>query len=160
MSLKHIPAAVLLLALTFAIRQAEAQELRLESNTFTDGSTLPASALFNYPVNGVNICSVNGAPGGDQSPELHWNVVPEGTRSFVVIAYDVTAAYTHWGMYNINASTHELPMNAGASGSPYGQQILNDGFVNQGYDGPCPPANVAPTTHEYVFTLYALSTTL
>lgn len=138
---------------------ASAQEqFRLSSTTFSNGSTLPLSMILNEPSNGVNVCTANGAPGGDQSPELSWTGTPRGTRSFVVVLYDVTAAFTHWGMYNIAANVNQLPANAGQAGSAYGLQIENDFDLGQQYDGPCPPANVAPDAHQYVFTVYALST--
>lgn len=50
-----------------------------------------------------NVCSIDGSPGGNQSPELSWTGIPAGTASFVVTAYDTTAAFTHWGMYNVSA---------------------------------------------------------
>src|SRR6516162_701544 len=68
-------------------------KFQVSSTTFTDGGTLPLITVFNqcpqYP------------GGGDQSPELSWTKAPEDTRSFMVITYDVTASFTHWGMYNI-----------------------------------------------------------
>jgi Raf kinase inhibitor-like YbhB/YbcL family protein len=76
----------------------------------------------------------------------------------VVVLYDVTASFTHWGMYNISGNVTQLPENAGKAGSPYGLQVENDFGLGQEYDGPCPPANVAPDTHKYVFTVYALNT--
>lgn len=130
---------------------------QLHSTAFSRGGALPLSAIFNNPVNGVNTCTANGAAGGDQSPQLSWTNAPWGTRSFVVVLYDVTASFTHWGMYNIAGSATGLPENAGIAGSSYGQQILNDFEVGNEYDGPCPPANVAPDSHAYVFTVYALS---
>jgi Raf kinase inhibitor-like YbhB/YbcL family protein len=78
----------------------------------------------------------------------------------VVVLYDVTASFTHWGMYNISANAKQLPENAGVANSSYGLQIENDFDLGQQYDGPCPPANVPPDTHKYVFTAYALSTKL
>ena len=36
----------------------------------------------------------------------------------------------------------------------------NDFALGQQYDGPCPPANVTPDIHNYVFTVYALNITL
>ena len=51
----------------------------------------------------------------------------------------------------------ELPEGAGAADSKYGGQINND-FGDPNYDGPCPPAGVAPDAHHYVFTVYALDT--
>jgi len=152
---------------TILATQAGAQQkpspdaaFQLTSTTFTKGSTLPISTIHNIVQNGVNICSIDGSTGGNESPELSWTNAPKRTQTFVVVTYDVTAAFTHWGMYNIPATTTELPQNAGVAGSSYGSQIFNDFFVGAEYDGPCPPANVAPFAHHYVFTVYALDTTL
>jgi Raf kinase inhibitor-like YbhB/YbcL family protein len=132
----------------------------LRSGTFDNDQTLPISTIDNIVTNGVNGCSIDGSMGGDRSPELSWSGAPAGTRSFVVTAYDVTAAFTHWGMYNIDGHATGLPENAGVPGSTYGAQIVNDFFVGAEYDGPCPPTNVAPFVHHYVFMVYALDTTL
>jgi len=137
-----------------------AGNFELHSNRFVNQSELPLSTILNNQVNGVNTCTANGAAGGDQSPELSWSGAPEGTRSYVVVLYDVTAAFTHWGMYNIRGDANGLPANAGIAGSAFGQQIENDFALGMQYDGPCPPANVAPDAHQYVFRVYALSTTL
>ena len=91
------------------------QQLQVTSETFSPGAALPLSAVFNNPVNGMNSCTPNGAAGGDESPQLSWRHVPRGTRSFVVILYDTTAAFTHWGMYNIAAQSRMLPQNAGSA---------------------------------------------
>jgi len=133
---------------------------QLTSSTFTNNSELPLSMILNNQVNGVNTCSVNGAAGGDTSPELSWSGAPQGTRSFVVVLYDVTAAFTHWGMYNIKPTVSQLPAGAGVAGSSYGLQIENDFDLGMEYDGPCPPAGYVPYQHQYVFTIYALSTQL
>jgi Raf kinase inhibitor-like YbhB/YbcL family protein len=130
--------------------------LQLTSTTFANNSLMPITTIHNMVVNNVNVCSIDGSPGGNQSPALSWSGAPRDTRTFVVVAYDVTAAFTHWGMYNIAGNATELPMNAGVAGSPYGTQIVNDFFIGAEYDGPCPPANVAPFVHHYVFTVYAL----
>jgi Raf kinase inhibitor-like YbhB/YbcL family protein len=129
---------------------------QLTSTTFMNNQFLPISTIDNIVTNGVNTCSINGTQGGDESPELSWTGVPPATRSFVVVLYDVTAAFTHWGMYNIAGQLSGLPENAGVAGSRYGAQILNDFGASQQYNGPCPPANVAPYVHDYVFTVYAL----
>ena len=143
--------------------QTHAQEgsrFQLTSSTFADGATMPISTIHNHIVNNVNVCSIDGSPGGNQSPELSWTNAPVGTQTFAVVAYDTTAAFTHWGMYNIPATTTELPANAGVPGSSYGTQVVNDNFAAAEYDGPCPPAHVAPDAHHYVFTVYALDTQL
>jgi Raf kinase inhibitor-like YbhB/YbcL family protein len=150
-------------ALTLAILAASAsaqESFQLHSTTFSNDSTLPISMILNNQVNGVNTCSASGAAGYDESPELFWTGAPRGTQFFAVVLYDVTASFTHWGMYNISGNVNQLPENAGVASSQYGLQIENDFDLGQQYDGPCPPANVAPDTHKYVFTVYALSTKL
>jgi Raf kinase inhibitor-like YbhB/YbcL family protein len=127
---------------------------RVSSTTFTDGGELPLSTVL-----GSSSCTfVSG--GGDQSPELSWEHAPHDARSFVVTLFDVTAAFTHWGMYNISRETTELPENAGVAGSKYGQQVFNDFFFGPQYDGPCPPNNLKPLVHDYVFTVFALDASL
>ena len=133
---------------------------QLSSTTFANQTTLPISMISNIVVNGSNVCSIDGSPGGNQSPALAWTNVPPHTASFVVTMYDTTASFTHWGMYNISATATGLPENAGVAGSAYGSQIVNDFFFGAEYDGPCPPANVRPFVHYYVFSVYALNTTL
>ena len=126
-------------------------KFRLSSTTFSDGGTLPLSTVYNqcpyYP------------GGGDLSPELSWTNAPHGTHSFVVVTYDVTASFTHWGMYNISPNETGLPQNAGVAGSSFGVQIAND-FGDLSYDGPCPPPQFTPVVHHYIFTVYALDTAL
>jgi Raf kinase inhibitor-like YbhB/YbcL family protein len=136
---------------------------RLHSTTFKNDATLPLSMIANFSSSSPNSnpCTFNGEPGGNQSPELSWTGAPAGTRSFVVIMYDVTASFTHWGMYNIPLKATGLPANAGVVGDDFGDQINNDyGIGDLSYDGPCPPTTSTPLVHHYVFTVYALDTTL
>lgn len=130
--------------------------LTLQSATFSDGGTLPLSMINTIPdANGHNMCTASGAAGGNESPQLSWRNAPHETRSFVVIAYDVTAQFTHWMMYNIPAETTGLPENAGTPGSVYGVQNGSD-FFQPNYGGPCPPMTLKPLAHVYRFTVYAL----
>jgi phosphatidylethanolamine-binding protein (PEBP) family uncharacterized protein len=103
--------ASLALALTVCTAMSFAQDeesadrdrrFHLHSTTFSNDSILPISTINNIVVNGKNGCSINGATGGNKSPELSWSGTPAGTRSFVVTVYDVPAAFTQWGMYNIS----------------------------------------------------------
>jgi phosphatidylethanolamine-binding protein (PEBP) family uncharacterized protein len=127
------------LALVILAASASAQEsFQLHSTTFSNDSTLPISMILNNQVNGVNTCTASGAAGYDESPELFWTGAPRGTQFFAVVLYDVTASFTHWGMYNINGNVTQLPENAGLAGSHYGLQIENDFDLGQQYDGPCP----------------------
>jgi Raf kinase inhibitor-like YbhB/YbcL family protein len=165
MNSRRLPAARACLAVCvlslgpLAAASAGDGEFRINSTTFRDGGALPTSMADNFPVNGVNVCTADGSVGGNTSPELAWQNAPAGTRSFVVIAFDVTASFTHWGIYNIGASTTVLPAGAGTAVSSYGAQVNND-FPSHGYEGPCPPAGVVPFAHHYVFTVYALDTHL
>ena len=133
----------------------------VRSSTFQNDTTMPISTISNVQFNGSNVCSIDGSPGGDESPELSWWNVPRGTRSFAVTTFDTTAGFVHWGMYNISATTTELPQNAGVTGSSYGSQVINS-FGSAGtnadleYAGPCPPPDYPPNVHHYVFTVYAL----
>jgi len=83
------------------------QKFRVSSTTFTNGSDLPLSMIL-----GSNNCTyVSG--GGDQSPQLSWKHAPFGTQSFVVTLYDATAAFTHWGMYNISTDYYSVTPDTG-----------------------------------------------
>ncbi|HUO95214.1 MAG TPA: YbhB/YbcL family Raf kinase inhibitor-like protein [Steroidobacteraceae bacterium] len=128
---------------------------RVTSSTYANNSVLPISMIDNFVSGTTNACSVDGSAGGNQSPEVSWTHAPWGTHSFVVVMFDVTASFTHWGMYNIPTWTSSLPAGAGAAGSTYGAQVYND-FYDQSYDGPCPPVGVQPFSHKYVLTVYAL----
>lgn len=99
--------------------------------------------------------------GEDVSPELVWNNVPEGARSFVLICSDPDApvrTFIHWVIYNIPAESTRLaegvpPDNEVAGGI---RQGIND-FRRIGYNGPKPPPG---KPHRYFFRLYALDTVL
>ena len=101
---------------------------------------------------GGDIPSVYTCDGEERSPALRWSDPPAGTQSFALIADDPDlpgGTFTHWVLYNIPASTNELP--EGLQAGQVGTSGNND-FGRTGYGGPCPPSG----THRYYFTLYAL----
>lgn len=131
------------------VASAWEHEFRLTSTTFENDQLIPSSMVFSGQLG--SICT-----GSNESPELSWTPAVHGTRSYAVVLFDVTANFTHWGVFNIPPSVTELSAGAGAAGGGPGQQILNDAF-NFGYSGPCPPPDLVPGgTHRYVFTVYAL----
>lgn len=124
---------------------------RVTSTTFQNDATIPATMIFNGTLGSVCV-------GGDMSPQLTWTKSLPWTRSYAVITYDVTANFTHWGIYNIPPDVTELPANASAT-TNYPQITDDAGVV--GYAGPCPPPDIVPNgIHKYLFTVYALDTTL
>src|ERR1700758_75263 len=158
-SILRVAVLGVMLSLSAAANSQDHRRFEVRSATFENDTTLPLSTIDNILVNGSNVCSLDGSVGGNQSPQLSWANAPADTRSFAVVLFDTTASFAHWGIYNIAGDATGLPADAGAAGSPYGKQVFND-FPDQNYDGPCPPPNVPPNTHRYVFTVYALSSNL
>jgi Raf kinase inhibitor-like YbhB/YbcL family protein len=125
---------------------------RVTSTTFENNTLVPASMVFSGQLGSSCI-------GGNMSPELKWTHAAPWTKSYAVVTFDVTANFTHWGIYNIPPDVTELPENAGVATSTY-PQISNDIFT-VGYIGPCPPPDIVPDgIHRYLFTVYALDTKL
>lgn len=94
--------------------------------------------------------------GGNTSPELSWTSAGPLTRSYAVTLFDVSANFTHWGVYNISPRVTGLAEGAGAPTNTALLQVYNDAGI-QGYSGPCPPPDIVPNgIHHYIFTVYAL----
>lgn len=104
---------------------------------------------------GARIPRLHTCEGGDRSPPLTWDGAPAGAKSFALVCDDPDApagTWHHWGVYDIPATTKELPAGV-AAGAPGLKQALND-FGRVGYGGPCPPKGHG--VHHYRFTVYAL----
>lgn len=92
--------------------------------------------------------------GENYSPPLHWEGAPDETRSFVLTVIDPDGGnWVHWLLLNIPADITALPE---AVNGPLIGIAGKNSFRETGYGGPCPPSG----THRYIFTLYALDTTL
>jgi len=105
-----------------------------------------------------------GCHGPNQSPALKWSNPPAGTKSFAVTMFDPyrppVSGWWHWVVYDIPATTTQLPHNAGLPGDPGmprgAQQGKPDGEAPEAhYYGPCPDVGDPP--HHYTITVYALS---
>ena len=108
--------------------------MHLTSTSFADGEAIPSK----------HTCD-----GADDSPQLAWSDVPDGTASFALIVDDPDAGgFVHWVLTDIPGDARELPEGEGDS---IGTPGPND-FGRSGWAGPCPPGE-----HRYAFTLYALS---
>lgn len=120
--------------------------INIISNSFENGEIIPRKFTCD---------------GDDISPELSWEPIPVGTKSFALIADDPDApvgTWTHWLLYDIPANFTALPENIAKTAKVpgIGKQGVND-FRKLGYGGPCPPVG---KPHRYFFKLFALDTKL
>lgn len=91
--------------------------------------------------------------GKDVSPDLVWSEPPEGTASLALTLTDPDArGFVHWVVWNIPAAATGFTEGAVPEGAIQGR----NSFRRDGWGGPCPPSG----SHHYVFTLYALDTTI
>lgn len=131
------------LLFTRAMRAEDTAPLSLTSTAFTYGAAIPMT----YTCMGSNI-----------SPALKVSGVPVETKSLAVVCEDPDApggTFIHWILFNLPASTTELP--EGLVALPAGALLGTNGFGNMAYNGPCPPAG---SNHRYFYRLLALDTML
>lgn len=132
---------------------ATAMGLSLTSPTFAGGGAYPAA----------QVASGFGCSGPNISPALNWSGVPAGTQSLVLTKYDPDAptgsGFWHWAVFNIPPAppasrrapgTRRHPARRGHAAEQRGRAARLHRRV--------PP--VGDPAHRYVFTLYALSSTL
>lgn len=133
-----------------SVTTEETMTMTLTSSAFLDGAFIPKE----FTCDGDNV-----------NPPLTITNAPIGTAVFVLVVDDpdipleVKAArgiekFDHWAVYNIPGDTTEIPV-----ASTLGTASRN-GRGDSGYTGPCPPPQYEPTTHRYIFRLYALSAPL
>lgn len=124
-------------------------DLRLTSSAFSEGGEIP---------------SIHTCDGPDLSPALNWSLLPDSTRSLVLIVDDPDApdprapkmVWVHWVLYNIPPATGGLAEAMDTEDLPPGTlEGLND-WRETGYRGPCPPTG----KHRYFFKLYCLDVIL
>ncbi|MEK7107353.1 MAG: YbhB/YbcL family Raf kinase inhibitor-like protein, partial [Patescibacteria group bacterium] len=100
--------------------------------------------------------------GGSISPSLAFSGTPENARSLALIMDDPDVprvlrpdgVFDHWVLFNI------LPATAGIGEGKSAGTAGANGAGKNAYTEPCPPPQYEPKEHRYVFTLYALDTTL
>ena len=100
-----------------------------------------------------------GCHGGNLSPELSWDKVPAGTRSFALTVHDPDAptgsGWWHWVVYDLPATTRSLPRGIGKGADlPEGARQGRTDFGSTGFGGACPPVGDKP--HRYIFPVHAL----
>jgi Raf kinase inhibitor-like YbhB/YbcL family protein len=110
--------------------------MKLLSEDFRENETIPST----FTCDGEDIC-----------PQLHWEDVPEGTRSFALSVTDPDApggTFIHWLIHDIPKDVRSV----GRGELPIGVKQVKNDFGKERYGGPCPPSG----THRYYFRLYAL----
>ncbi len=123
----------------------EVDMFTLTSSAFAENGNI--ADLYTYSMG--KQCS-----GENFSPPLAWSGAPESAKSFLLTMIDPDGGnWVHWLLVNIPADTTSLE--EAVNGPEIGIPGRNS-FGENGYGGPCPPSG----THRYVFTLYALDTTL
>ena len=111
--------------------------MKLKSKDFVDNSNIPSE----FTCDGRNV-----------SPQLSWEDVPDGTKSFALSVTDPDApggTWIHWLVYDISKELREIERASLPDGA---KEVVND-FGRKSYGGPCPPPG---NPHRYQFTLYAL----
>jgi Raf kinase inhibitor-like YbhB/YbcL family protein len=112
--------------------------MKLKSKDFVDGGSIPSE----FTCDGRNI-----------SPQLSWEDVPDGTKSFTLAVTDPDAlggTWIHWLVYGISKELRQIEQ----ASLPEGAEEVQNDFGRTRYGGPCPPSG----THRYFFIIYALDT--
>jgi len=123
--------------------------MEITSSAFAEGGMIPSQYTCDLPSGGKN-------------PPLSWSDVPAGAVSLALIMDDPDVpkalkpdgVFDHWVLYDINPATKGV-----GEGEQVGTAGANGAGANA-YTGPCPPREYEPSTHRYIFVLYALDTTL
>ena len=119
--------------------------LTLSSTSFKEGESIPVKHHMGEAYG-------MGCAGGNVSPELHWEGVPEGTKSIVIQCFDPDApsgsGFWHWVVANIPANATSV---SEGGGLPEGSLETRTDIGAPGWIGPCPPEGHG--VHRYIFTI-------
>ncbi len=114
--------------------------MKISSSAFTSGQLIPTI----YTCDGHSI-----------NPPLTVESIPLGTMSLTITFDDPDATlgtFHHWLVWNIPANMQNIPENWNPTNAVQGESSSGQ----KKYVGPCPPKG----QHRYIFTVYALNTTL
>ena len=123
------------------LNQDAQQNMTVTSPVFGQGIIIPAQ----YTCHGHD---------GGISPPLYWSGAPAGTKSLALVVDDADAPitpYIYWIVFDISPATTDIQ-----AGRLSGAKQADNSRGFDRYDAPCPIHG----SHEYRFTIYALSTVL
>ena len=119
-------------------------DITVRSAQFQDGGEIPLSAAHSL-VGGQN-----------ESPQLSWSGVPQGTKSIAITCWDpdapTTVGFSHWVRVGISPAIESLDEGSGTERGDWQDGITDWGET--GYGGMAPPPG--DPAHHYHFTVYAL----
>lgn len=119
--------------------------LQIDNGSISNGSSIPSEFT----------CSGEGI-----QPDVSWDGIPPETKSLILILDDPDApagTFTHWIVYNISSDIHMIPEEFTAYPSSQGIIVGVNSALENDYFPPCPPSG---QEHHYLFTLYALNSSV
>lgn len=129
-------------------KDAAKAEFTVTSPAFKNNERFPVE----YSTDGENV-----------SPEIAWEGMPAGTKSFALICHDPDAGqFIHWIAWNIPADCKGLPRALKRAATLDDPKGMRQGFTGwgkakgEGYLGPAPGKGSGD--HHYTFTVVALDT--
>ena len=144
-------ALVLAAGLAMQVGAARAADVfNVTSPVFKDNDAWPSKYA------GIDPKRTPGCGGDNVSPPIAWSNAPDKTKSFAVMMYDIDAgnglSNTHWVIYGLPLAKTSL---AEGEGSQPSKDFVagKNGYGDDHYFGPCPPAGNAP--HHYLITVIA-----
>ncbi len=127
----------------------------------TPAAVKPAAFTLRSPAfeQGAAIPQRHTCDGEDHSPALVWSGAPAATKAFVIVVHDPDAPdpqapkvdWVHWVVYDLPASTTELPEAWAPPAAGPARAGKND-WGSLDWRGPCPPIG----RHRYFWRLIAL----
>lgn len=125
---------------------------------FAEGFSLKSKDLLGQ-LSENQVFNSFGCHGKNMSPQLMWENIPKGTKSFAITMYDPDAptgsGWWHWVVFNIPKDTKQISTDASALGTlPKGSIQSKTNYGKSGFGGACPPKG--SKAHAYETTVYAL----
>ncbi|KMV30930.1 YbhB/YbcL family Raf kinase inhibitor-like protein [Photobacterium swingsii] len=130
----------------------------LSSPSFAADFSLTSDSVVNgQPISNTFFANQFGCDGANEVPDLSWNNVPQGTKSFALTYFDMDAptgsGFWHWSVFDIPGNVTHI--NGGINGGklPVGTVEGKTDVGAKGFIGSCPQIG---EVHRYQWKLTAL----
>lgn len=132
--------------------------LSISFSTFATDFTVTSKSIENgKPISNEFFANAFGCNGGNELPDLEWNNVPKGTKSFALSYFDMDAptgsGFWHYSLYDIPSDVNQLKGGVNAGPLPMGSKEGLTDLGKAGFIGSCPQAG---EIHRYQYKLTAL----